>query len=336
MNKPGIVVANWVHSEIIGYLGEHGWVDANLSREPWSRQQLIEHCQGAVALMGFMTEHVDDAFLEACPSLRMIACALKGYDNYDVDACRKRGVAISFVPDLLTNPTAELTVGLMIALGRNVVASDRFVRTGAFAGWRPTFYGAGLDGSTVGIVGMGAVGRAIAARLQGFGCRILYHDAKPKLDDMDPRWNAQPVTLQKLLADSDYVVVVLPLASGAEHFLDRSAIASMKPGALLINTGRGSVVDEEAVADALGAGHLGGYAADVFEMEDWARANRPRAIPARLLAAADRTLLTSHIGSAVDRVRFEIAREAALNIVQFLAGTRPRGALLWPEPAVEC
>jgi phosphonate dehydrogenase len=257
----------------------------------------------------------------------MIACALKGYDNFDLAACRRHGVTVSIVPDLLIAPTAELTIGLIIALGRHILSSDRYVRGGAFQGWRPTFYGSGLDGSVVGIVGMGAVGQAIAARLAGFGCAILYHDTKPLAPDSEARLAARRVPLDDLLAASDTVVVVLPLTAGAIHLIGQAAIGRMKQGALLVNTGRGSIVDEQAVADALIAGHLGGYAADVYAMEDWARPDRPRAIPAGLLAETGRTVLTSHIGSAVDRVRREIAMQAARNIIEFLSGRRPAGTV---------
>ena len=125
-----------------------------------------------------MTDQVDDTFLARCPRLRIVACVLKGYDNFDVAACSRRKVWLSVVPDLLTNPTAELAVGLTIALGRKVLAGDAYMRSGAFAGWRPHLYGTGLDGSTVGIVGFGAVGRAIARRLDGFGARLLCHDPR--------------------------------------------------------------------------------------------------------------------------------------------------------------
>src|SRR5688572_435817 len=167
--SPKIVVANWVHEEVLDLLSRVGSIEANTSREPWTKEELASRCEGATALMAFMTESVDAAFLDACPSIRMIACALKGYDNFDLAACEERGVTVSIVPDLLTAPTAELTVGLMIALGRQIVVSDKFVRSGTFNGWRASFYGTGLDKSRVGIAGMGAVGRAVAARLTGFG-----------------------------------------------------------------------------------------------------------------------------------------------------------------------
>ncbi|WP_020176531.1 phosphonate dehydrogenase [Methyloferula stellata] len=322
-----IVVANWVEKEVLDYLRAYGTVEANTTFEPWSAAELIRRCQGATALLSFMTESVDEAFLSACPDLRMVSCALKGYDNYDVAACRRRGVALSIVPDLLIGPTAELTVGLMIALGRKILSADRYIRSGAFAGWRPTFYGTGLAGSTVGLIGMGALGQAVAARLAGFDCSLIYFSQNRLTAEQETRLGARKVGLDELLSRSDYVTAVLPLTPETVHLLDAAAIARMKRGALLINTGRGSVVDEEAVADALASGHLGGYAADVFAMEDWALPDHPPAIPPRLLGADNRTILTSHIGSAVTKVRLEIAMEAARNIVDFLEGRALQGAL---------
>lgn len=324
-----IVVANWVHPEVLEYLSRFGEVVANETREPWSRADLIERCQGAQAMIAFMPESVDDDFLAACPDLRVIACALKGYDNFDVEACTRRGVWITFVPDLLTAPTAELTVGLMIALGRNIGPGNAYVKSGAFAGWRPRFYGCSLDGSTVGIIGAGAVGKAIARRLSGFRCSLLYYDANRLVPDQEDDLRLQRASLADLRAQSDFVVLALPLTDGTFHLVDGDFVAGMKAGAYLVNPARGSLVDEAAVAEALQRGHLAGYAADTFECEDWARADRPDGIDARLLDA-DNTLLTPHLGSAVDPIRLEIAMEAAESVAQFLRGERPKGALNQP------
>src|SRR5262249_38679508 len=153
-----------------------GTVVVNTGDEPWAPDAVVRQAADAEALVAFMTDRVDESFLARCPRLRIVACVLKGYDNFDVAACSRRNILLSVVPDLLTNPTAELAVGLTIALGRKLLAGDAHVRSGAFGGWRPHLYGTGLDGSTVGIVGFGAVGRAIARRLGGFGARLLVHD----------------------------------------------------------------------------------------------------------------------------------------------------------------
>lgn len=321
-----VVVTNWVHPEVTGYLAKHVEVDANPGREPWPSDVLFARAADAEAIIAFMTDRVDDAFLARCPRLRVVACALKGADNFDVEACTRRGVQVTIVPDLLTAPTAELAVGLMIALGRNILAGDALVRGGEFRGWRPTLYGRGLDGSTVGILGMGAVGRALARRLRGFGCALAYHDEAPLDPGDEDALGLAHLALDALLAGSDFLVVTAPLTPRTQHLIDAKALSRMKPGAFLVNPARGSIVDEGAVADALEAGHLGGYAADVFEMEDWARPDRPLEVPPRL-RAHPATVLTPHLGSAVDAVRREIAMSAARDVVACLAGRRPPGAV---------
>jgi phosphonate dehydrogenase len=213
---------------------------------------------------------------------------------------------------------------------RRVAEADRHVRAGGFAGWRPSFYGATLRGATTGIVGMGEVGQALAALLAPFGTRIVYHDPRRLPGPAEQRLRATPLSLPGLLAGSDVVVLLAPLTSGTRRLAGRSALALMRPGAFLVNVGRGSVVDEDAVAEALDGGRLGGYAADVFAMEDWALPGRPASIPARLLAHP-RTLLTPHLGSAVDEVRREMSMQAARQVRQVLEGHRPDNAVNSPR-----
>jgi phosphonate dehydrogenase len=271
----------------------------------------------ADALMVFMPDSLDEAFLSSCSKLKIVAAALKGCDNFDVEACTRLGIWFSIVPDLLTEPTAELALALMLGVARNVLAGDRLIRSGDFQGWRPILYGKGLAGSTVGLIGFGAVGRALARMLQGFSCRVLYNDTCVN--------GSAP--LDTVLGSSDFVLPLLPLTPQTFHLLDRDALSRMKRGSYMINVSRGSIVDEDAVADAIESGNLAGYAADTFEMEDWARDNRPREISPRLLRLTDRTLFTPHLGSAVADARREIERAAAGNILQGLRGERPAGAI---------
>ena len=321
---PRIVVTCRAFPETVALLREHGEVIANDGEAPWSPARLRDTCREADAMLAFMPDRVDAAFLEDCPRLRIVACALKGYDNFDVEACAARGIWLTIVPDLLTDPTAELTIGLMIGLGRRLLAADTTMRRGDFAGWRPVLYGHSIDGATVGLLGGGAVGRAIASRLSGFGCRTLVHDRAPGAT-LPP--NARWATLDETVASADWLIVALPLTAGTRHLVDAALLARMKSGARLVNPGRGSVVDEHAVAEALQAGRLGGYAADVYELEDWALDDRPRTIDPRLLADTARTLFTPHIGSAVESVRRAIELDAATNIVEALRGERPHGAI---------
>lgn len=321
--RPRVVVTHWVHPEVLEVLRPVADVDANDSRDSWPRDDLFRRLRDAVGVVVFMPDRVDEPFLAAAPRLRIVAGALKGYDNLDVDACTRRGVHVTVVEDLLTVPTADLGVALLLALTRNVLPGDRLVRAPGYAGWRPVLYGAGLEGSTVGVIGYGRLGRAIARRLEGFDATVRVHD--PVAKD-DPRW----LPLDALLQQSDHVVLAAPLTPSTHHVLDAARIARMRRGAHLVNVGRGSVVDESAVAAALASGRLAGYAADVFEFEDLSLAGRPRTIPEALLAFPDRTVFTPHLGSAVVSVRRDIALSAARSVVDVLEGRPPRGAVNRP------
>jgi phosphonate dehydrogenase len=329
--KPRVVLSSWVHAEAIHLLETSCEVVSNENREALERKELLRRCRNAFGLMAFMSERIDDSFLAECPNLRIVACALKGYDNFDIEACTRRGVWLTIIPNLLTAPTAELTIGLMIALGRNMLFGDRLIRSGRFDGWRPILYGQGIDGSTVGLLGAGAVGRAIARRLAGFDASLLYADEVALSPEQEGELRIRRVARDDLLKQSDFIVLCLPLHAGTLHLVDTDFLRATKPGALLVNTARGSLVDEAAVAEALETGKLGGYAADVYGFEDWALTDRPNQIPESLLNAKERTVFTPHIGSAVERVRRDIELQAARSILQALRGQVPDGAVNRPE-----
>jgi len=318
MDRPKVVITHWVHDDVLHFLGQHYNVVANTTRETLPREDILARCSDADGVIVFMPDQVDEKFLDRCQRLKVIAAALKGFDNIDVDVCQRRGITFSYVPDLLTVPTAELAVALLLALGRSMLPGDRLVRSGSFQGWRPILYGKGLFGSTVGILGMGAIGRAIAVRLSGFGCQLQYHD--PAVSSLKECFglNILHVPLPDLLARSDFLVLAAPLTADTFHIIDEHAIARIKPGAYLINICRGSVVDEEAVARGIEIGQLAGYASDVFEFEDWSRQNRPQYVNPDLLLQHDRTVFTPHLGSAVDDIRRDIAMEAARAVVSIL------------------
>ena len=328
--KPKVVITQHVHQEVLDLLSSSCEVVANMTTEPWPPEQLRAMCRDAQGIMVFMPDSIDGDFLDNCPELAVVGAALKGYDNFDVQACTDRGIWFTNVPDLLTIPTAELTVGLIIGLSRHMLEGDRFIRSDRFQGWRPHLYGTGLAGSTVGIIGMGAVGQATARCLQGFTTRLVYFDQQRLPPIKEQHLSLTFTPLETLLAESDFTVVILPLTEATHRMIDQEALSRMKEGSFLINTGRGSVVDEEAVVEALASGRLAGYAADVFAMEDWAWHERPPAIPRDLLENRKQTFLTPHLGSAVNTVRRQIAMEAAKNILQALSGKTPQGALNQP------
>ena len=331
VGKPKIVLTNRVFPETRALLEEHASLEINPALEPWSYREVRERCRDATGLLAFMTDRIDADFFSTCPRLRVIGAALKGFDNIDVEAATNAGVWLTIVPDLLTVPTAELAIGLMLSLARNIVAGDRKIKTDGFHGWRAELYGAGLAGATVGIVGFGLVGRAIAERLAGFQCRLLAHDQSMPAE-IAKSWPYVAMTsFEDVIAVSDYVVLALPLTARTRHVINSEAIAAMKPGARLVNPARGSLVDEAAVADAIDRGHLSGYAADVFECEDWALQDRPSSIDPRLTSPSAPTVFTPHIGSGVTEIRQEIELSAARSILDVLAGRVPFGAVNDPR-----
>ncbi len=325
--QPKVVITHWVHPEVLGHLAAHCRVVPNQSRETLPRAEILRRAADAEGLMVFMPDRVDTAFLRACPRLKVIGAALKGYDNLDAAACAADGVALAIVPDLLTAPTAELAVALLLALIRKVKEGDSLVRSGGFAGWRPILYGAGLAGSRVGLVGMGAIGQAIARRLAGFEPQLAYADPRQLPPEREAALGLARRELPELVAECDHLLVSVPLSPTTRHLFDAALLAQVKPGAFLVNIGRGSVLDEETVAAALKSGHLAGFAADVFAFEDWALAGRPAVIHPDLLALPEQTLFTPHLGSAVDAVRRDIAFAAADSILAGLEGRPVPGAV---------
>jgi phosphonate dehydrogenase len=322
-----VVVTHWVHPEVVSYLARFAEpLVPSAAEGVWPGARVAELAATADGLIACMADTVDDRFLAGCPRLRVISATLKGYDNFDAGACTRRGVWLTILPDLLTVPTAELAVALILGLTRQLGPADRYVRGGQFTGWRPQFYGTGLAGATVGIAGMGHVGQAAAARLRGFGTRIRYYEQRPLDEGVAAELGATRLDLAGLLAASDIVLMLLPLASDTVRLIDGAALARMRPGAFLVNVGRGSVVDEQAVLAALQTGRLGGYAADVFAMEDWALPGHPAQIPPGLLSHP-RTLFTPHLGSAVDSVRRDMSLAAARQVEQALRGQRPDHAV---------
>jgi phosphonate dehydrogenase len=325
--KPRVVITHWVHQEVIQLLEQSCEIVSNETKETLPREEILRRSQDAHGIIVFMPDTIDDDFLQACPHLRIVSAALKGYDNFDVDACTRRGIWLSIVPDLLTIPTAELAVGLLIGLTRRMLEGDRLIRSGEFQGWRPRLYGTGLSMQCLGIVGMGALGQAVAKRLAGFGMELLYADNNRLTEDEENALGLQYVELNSLLEESSFVLLCVPLTCDTAHLIDTSALQRMRAGSFLINVCRGSVVNEDAVCRALASGHLAGYASDVFEFEDWVREDRPSVISASLLRQTDSTFFTPHLGSAVDAVRREIALEAALNVLQAFRGVKPGGAI---------
>ena len=285
-----------------------------------SRERIIELVEGADAVVADPAVAVDEELLRAAgPGLRVVANFAVGYDNVDLDACRAAGVRVTNTPDVLTNATAELALALTLAAGRLVGEAERDLRAGHWRGWDPAAYrGQELSGATVGVLGLGRIGRRYAELLAGFDAGLLYSSRTPK-PDAESRLGARRVELEELLARADVVSLHVPASAETRHLIDAAALARMKPTAVLVNTARGALVDLAALAAALREGRLGAAGLDVYEGE-------PK-VPEELLAAP-RAVLTPHIGSATVRARDAMAITVAENVIAVLEGREP------PNPVV--
>ena len=280
---------------------------------PPPRDELLRRIAGCDGVLALLTDRVDDEFLDAAgPQLKVVANFAVGFDNIDVAACARRGVAVGNTPGVLTETTADLAFALLMAAARRVAEGSRYVRDGKWKTWGPLLLlGPDVHGSTLGIVGFGRIGQAMAKRAQGFGMRILYHDVQEVPEDVAASLGATYLPLEKLLADSDFVSLHVNLSPVTRHLINAESLAWMKPTAVLINTSRGPVVDQAALAAALTDGTIWAAALDVTD---------PEPIPMDdPLVGLDNCLIVPHIASASRATRGKMAAMAAANL---LAGVR--------------
>ena len=270
---------------------------------------------GAAALVADPTVPVDAELLDAAgDSLRVVANFAVGYDNIDVDACRARGVVVTNTPDVLTNATAELAVALMLAAARRLGEAERLVRAGRWAGWEPgQLLGRELSGTIVGIVGLGRIGTRVAELLRGFDVALLGTSRSPH-PEVEQRLAVERVSFDELVERADFVTLHVPLSEETRHLVDDDALARFKPGAILVNTARGGLVDSGALVRALRAGRLAAAGLDTYE-------NEPH-VPQELVEL-ENVVLAPHIGSATATARDAMARLVAENVIAVLEGHDP-------------
>jgi glyoxylate reductase len=280
--------------------------------EPASPQELrvaVRDCEGFLSVA---PDRVDEALLEAAPRLKVVSNHAVGVDNIDVEACRRHGVKVGNTPDVLTDSTADVAWALLLATAWRVVEADQHVRVGAWKGWSPTdYWGTDVHGATLGIIGFGRIGQAVASRARGFGMTILYHsrEAKPQAER---EFGARRTDLEVLLRASDFVSLNCALTPQTRGLMDAARLALMKPSAILINTARGAVLDQAALTRALRDGVIRGAGLDVFEIEP--------APPDDPLLRLPNVVLMPHLGSATERVRGKMSILAADNLLAGLRG----------------
>lgn len=280
-----------------------------------TRDELLAKVKGLDGLLSLLTDRIDGELLDAAgPQLKIVANHAVGFDNVDLAAATARGVLITNTPGVLTEATADHAWALLFAVARRIPESERFLRAGKFKGWGPLmFLGGDVTGRTLGVVGAGRIGHAMALRSRGFEMRVLYADESTN-PVLEQEIGARRVELAELLRESDFVSLHVPLLPGTRHLINAATLRQMKPSAYLINTSRGPVVDEAALAAALRQGVLAGAALDVFE-------NEPAVHPD--LLALENVVLTPHTASATIATRGKMASMAANNLIAGLRGQQP-------------
>ena len=313
--KPKITIARWVFDEVLEQLQRDFDVSTNQTDSTFSAPELrasAAHCEG---LITSVTDSIDADFLAACPRLKVVSNIGVGVNNIDLAACTARGVLVCNTPDVLNATTEDLGFALLLAAARRITEAEAFVRAG---NWKKAFsvnqfLGHDVAGATLGIIGMGRIGQAVARRATGFDMKVLYCNRTQLNESQEEALNASWVSQAVLLAKSDFVLLLVPYSPASHHLIGAAELAAMKSSAILINIARGGVVDDAALAAALSGGVIAGAGLDVFEGE-------PAVKPA--LLACKNVVLTPHIGSATHSTRMNMAMLAANNLTTALRFVR--------------
>jgi glyoxylate/hydroxypyruvate/2-ketogluconate reductase len=311
-----ILITRAVFPEVVAGLERRFEVEHNAEDRPWPPEELARRLQGRSGAMATVMDRFDEPLLAQCPDLRVISNIAVGYNNIDVAACTKRGIRVTNTPGVLDDTTADLAWALLMAAARRIAEGDQHVRAGD---WKIAFgvqyfLGQDIHHATLGIVGMGRIGQAIARRARGFDMRVIYHNRNRLPAADEERLGAEWVERERLLAEADFVVVMAPYSSTNHHLIGAAELAKMKPTAILVNTARGGVVDDAALVDALAHGRIAGAGLDVFEGE-------PKLHPG--YRELKNVVMTPHIGSASRATRMTMCRTAMDNMAAVLEGREP-------------
>ncbi|AIS52929.1 glyoxylate reductase GyaR [Thermoanaerobacter kivui] len=310
-----VFVTRAIPEEGLNLLRKYCEVEVSPYDRMLTKEELLKKVQGKNAVITQLTDKVDKEFFEAAKEVKIVANYAVGFDNIDLEEATKRGVYITNTPDVLTNATAELAWALLFATARRVVESDKFMRAGKFQGWAPMlFLGKGVTGKTLGIIGAGRIGQAFAKMAKGFDMKILYTARSPK-KEFEEETGAQYVDLDTLLKESDFVSIHVPLTPETRHLIGERELKLMKESAILINTGRGPVVDEKALVKALKNKDIYAAGLDVYEREPLFEEE---------LAQLDNVVMLPHIGSATEEARRDMSILVAQNIIDIIEGRVPR------------
>jgi glyoxylate/hydroxypyruvate/2-ketogluconate reductase len=313
--RPSVLVTREVFADTLDYLGTHFDVSANQADTVMSPESLAAALADKHGALTTISDRIDAALLERCADLKAICNIAVGYNNIDVPACTARRVMVTNTPGVLDNATADFTWTLILATARRLTEAEAWLRAGEWKGWKlKQFLGRDVSGATLGIVGMGRIGRAVARRARGFDMTVLYHNRQPVDAALERELNARYAGLEELLARADIVTLNVPYTPDTHHLIGAAQLARMKPTAILVNVARGGVVDDRALFAALKEGRIAGAGLDVYE-------NEPQFLPE--LVALKNLVLAPHIASSTESTRRWMAMMAAENLVAALTGSRP-------------
>ncbi len=319
-DRPKILVTQRVPDPAYPPLESIGDVEANKEEGSiWPYEELLRRGPGHDYIYCLLTDNIDAGFLEACaastPRLKMVANMAVGFNNIDVEAATRLGIAVSNTPGVLSDTTADLAFALLMATARRIPEAERYLRAGKYKGWGPLlFCGAEVHGSTLGLIGAGRIGKIVSKRASGFDMKMLYYDVYRMSPEDEAEYNLTYMPMEDVLRQSDFISVHTPYMPSTHHLIGERELAMMKPTAILINTARGPIVDEKALVKALQAGTIAGAGLDVFE-------NEPAVEPE--LMTMENVVILPHIASASLKTRTLMATMASDNIVAHYHGERP-------------
>lgn len=314
--RPKIYVTRRIPQLGLNLLTKSCEVTVHQGEEPPSREELLRNIRGKDGLLCMLSDRIDSEIMDASPRLKVISSFSVGVDHIAISEATRRGIYVTHTPGVLTEATADLAFTLMMAVARRIPEADRYVRNGKWrVGWSPTMLlGEGVFSKTLGIVGLGRIGSAVAKRASGFGMKVLYNSQR-RSPEKEEELKIEYRSLEGLLKESDYVSIHVPLTEETHHLIDRRRLKLMKRNAILINTSRGEVVDEDALAKALEKGWIAGAGLDVFSTEPL-----PTDSPLMKLKT---TVLSPHIGSATHQTRDLMSKTSAKNLLAILKGEEP-------------
>jgi len=313
--KPKVFVTRKLPEKALEMIKAECDMEINPNDRVLTKKELISAVSDKDGLLCLLTDEIDEEVIDSGRNLRIIANYAVGYNNIDVEAATKRKIPVTNTPGVLTDTTADMAWALIFTIARRVVEADKFIREGMYKGWGPMmFLGGDIYGKTLGVVGLGRIGKSVVRRAKGFDMKVLYFDAFRADEKVEKELGIEYVSLEELLKESDFVSIHVPLLPSTHHLIGETELSMMKKTAYLINNSRGPVIDEEALVKALRDKEIAGAALDVFE-------NEPELSPG--LADLENVVLTPHISSASIETRTKMAVMAAENLLAGLKGIRP-------------